>query len=212
MREARQTKLIGIAGETASGKSTFCNRLLDRTPAGLIRVLSLDSYYRSRKHLTTAEREQVNFDHPDALDYQLLIDHVDKLRHGQDVQVPIYDFHSHVRLSDTIELTWAPVIVVEGILALYWEDLRRRYDYPIYVDAPEDLRLKRRIARDTAHRGRTRESVIDQWKTSVQAMSAEFCAPTKQFADLVVDGEATDDTQLQKVIALCTNTECSRLA
>ena len=203
MREDRQTNLIGIAGETASGKSTFCARLLDRVPTGLVRVLNLDSYYRSREHLSVVERGQVNFDHPDAFDYQLLMDHVDKLCHGHDVQVPVYDFHSHVRLSDTIELTWAPVIVVEGILALYWEDLRRRYDYGIYLDAPENLRLKRRIARDTAERGRTRESVIEQWKSSVQAMSAEFCLPTKQYANLVVDGEVANHTQLQKVLSLC---------
>ena len=212
MREDKNAKLIGIAGETASGKSTLCARLLDRVPTGLVRVLSLDSYYRSREHLSVVERGQVNFDHPDAFDYQLLMDHVDKLCHGHDVQVPVYDFHSHVRLSDTIELTWAPVIVVEGILALYWEDLRRRYDHRIYVDAPENLRLKRRITRDTAHRGRTRESVIDQWKSSVQAMSAEFCVPTRQYADLIVDGEARDDTQLDKMVSLCADTGCERLS
>jgi uridine kinase len=204
--------LIGIAGETASGKSTFCARLLDRTPPGQVKVVSLDSYYRSQEHLPVAERGQVNFDHPDALDYELLIDHVDKLCQGQDVQIPVYDFHSHVRLADTIELTWTPVIVVEGILALYWEELRRSYDYRIYVDAPENLRLKRRIARDTADRGRTRQSVIDQWKSSVQTMSAEFCVPTRQYADLIVDGEATDGTQLNKVLSLFTDTGCGRLS
>jgi len=208
MREDKNAKLIGIAGETASGKSTLCARLLDRAPTGLVRVLSLDSYYRSQGHLPDADRGRVNFDHPDAFDYQLLMDHVDKLRRGLDIQVPVYDFGSHVRLADTITMSWAPVIVVEGILALYWEDLRRRYDYRIYVDAAENLRLKRRIARDTAHRGRTRQSVISQWKTSVQAMSSEFCVPTKPYADLIMNGKATDDRQLEKVLALCTLGGC----
>ncbi len=102
-------------------------------------------------------------------------------------------------------MTWAPVIVVEGVLALHWAALRQRFDHRIYVDATEDLRLKRRITRDTAHRGRTRESVIEQWKSSVQVMSAEFCVPTRRYADLVVDGEATDDIQSRQVLALCTD-------
>lgn len=211
MTEGLQTKIIGVAGETACGKSTFCTWLVDRVPRGQVRVLSLDSSYRSQEHLPVFEREQVNFDHPDAFDRELLIDHVDKLRQGQDIRTPVYGFHFHLRLEKTIEVSSAPVIVVGGILALHWEDLRRRYDYRIFVDASEKLRLNRRIARDTTHRGRTRQSVIDQWQSSVQVMSAEYCVPTKRYADLIVDGKATADNQVDKVLDLLDSSECDLL-
>jgi uridine kinase len=205
MRDGRQTKFIGIAGETASGKSTFCHQLLDHMPPSSARVLGLDSYYLSQEPLPLAEREHVNFDHPDAFDCRLLIDHVDKLCRGQDIQVPVYNFSLHVRLPDTIHLPWAPVVIIEGILALYWEELRQYYDYSVYIDAPESVRLKRRIVRDCAHRGRTRASVIDQWENCVRTMSAEFSAPTRQYADLVIDGEAIDDSHFRHVVSQCTD-------
>ncbi len=201
-------RLIGIAGETASGKSTLCARLLDQVPVGSMAILGLDSYYLSQEHLTVAERGHVNFDHPDAFDIPLLITHIDRLLHGQSIQIPVYDFASHARVSEVTEVPWAPIVVVEGILALYWEDLRRRFNFAVYVAASESVRLERRLARDIAQRGRTRESVIDQWNSSVQKSSAEFCVPTKRFADLVVDGEATGDTQFERLLSLLTDVRC----
>jgi uridine kinase len=192
--------LIGIAGETASGKSTFCAQIVDRAPAGSLRVLSLDSYYRSQDHLPSRKREEVNYDHPEAFDLALLLEHIDELCQGRSIHMPVYDFGSHERLAKTIEVSWAPIIIIEGILALYWEELRRRYDVTVYVDAPENLRLERRIARDTAHRGRTRQSVIDQWESSVQPMSRAFCAPTREFADLIVNGENQDLAALEHLL------------
>jgi uridine kinase len=121
MKERRLSRLIGIAGETASGKSTFCARIMDRAPAGSLRVLSLDSYYRSQDHLPACEREQVNYDHPDTFDFELLRGHLDELCQGRGIHVPVYDFCSHERLAKTIEVPWAPIIIVEGILALYLE-------------------------------------------------------------------------------------------
>jgi uridine kinase len=173
--------------------------------------LGLDSYYLSQEHLSLDERDHVNFDHPDAFDCGLLIDHIDTLCRGRTIQVPVYDFSLHLRLPDTIDVPWAPVVIIEGILALYWEELRQRYDYSVYIDAPESVRLERRIARDVQQRGRTRESVIDQWKSSVQATSLEFCVPTRQYADLVLDGEAIDDSHFRQILSRCTDTRGCRV-
>jgi uridine kinase len=205
MRGEPKTTFIGIAGETASGKSTFCHRLLDSAPPGSITIVGLDCYYRSWDHIPPAQRAEINFDHPDAFDCRLLLDHVEALGRGQDIQVPVYDFRLHLRRAETADVPWAPVVIIEGILALYWPELRRHYDYSVYIEAPESVRLERRIARDCAGRGRTRESVIEQWRSSVQAASREFCAPTRQYADLVIDGTAIDDSHIRQVLSRCTD-------
>jgi uridine kinase len=204
MNNSAGSLLIGIAGETASGKTTFCERLVARAPRGSMSVLTLDSYYRSQSHLPVAEREKVNFDHPDAFDYPLLVEHVDRLRRGMTVDVPVYDFISHIRSCHTLEMAPARLVVVEGILTLHWEELRDRFDFKIFVDTPESVRLERRIDRDIRDRGRTRESVLRQWETSVSPMSKAFCAPTRQFADLVVRGEGWDEAIFDAVFEQAT--------
>lgn len=181
--------VVGVAGGTASGKSTFCSALQQRLPQGRVVVLQLDSYYRCRADIRPSERGQLNYDHPDALDFELMVAQLHELRNGGSVQVPVYDFSTHTRDAKTVEVSSAQIILVEGILALYWKKLRELFDLKIFLEAREEVRLHRRIARDTSERGRTQESVMHQWKATVQPMAEEYCMPTKQFSDLVASGE-----------------------
>ncbi len=197
--------VIGVAGGTASGKSTFCSSLQQRMPRGTVVVLQLDSYYRCRANIPPSEREQLNYDHPGALDFELMADHLYKLRRGGTVQVPIYDFSTHTRDLETAEVSSAQIILVEGILALHWKDLREQYDLNIFLEAREGVRLHRRIDRDTSERGRTQESVMNQWKASVQPMAERYCMPTRQFSDLVVSGETPYDSILNDMVCRFTD-------
>ena len=205
MTELYSSVLIGVAGETASGKTAFCNHLQERSPIGSVAVLALDSYYRCQAGLPTAERESTNFDHPDAFDYPLLVEHVGRLHRGMAVNVPIYDFTTHTRSSNTFETSPAQLIVVEGILTLYWGELRDCFDLRIFIEAPEDLRLKRRIDRDMRERGRTRESILRQWEDTVLPMTEAFCTPTRKYADLVVSGQQCVDEMVDAVLAQVTS-------
>ena len=195
-----QPVVAGVAGGTASGKSTFCAALQRRMPRGAVVVLQLDSYYRCRADLPPSERERLNYDHPDALDVERMVEHLRELRRGRAVRVPVYDFSTHTRAAKTVEISSAPVILVEGILALHWKELREQYDLKIFLEAREDIRLHRRIARDRSERGRTRASVMNQWNDSVQPMSARYCDPTKKFSDLIVSGESPYDDILDDMV------------
>lgn len=178
--------LIGIAGGTASGKTLVASRIREALGPGDVAFLRMDSYYRDLSALPAEERARQNFDHPNAFDVPLLARHLRDLLAGRDVQEPLYDFTAHARRAETRTVKSAPVVVVEGILVLFEPALRELMDIKIYVDTDSDVRLMRRIRRDVQERGRTVESVLDQYERSVRPMHEQFVEPSKRHADVIV--------------------------
>ena len=177
--------VIGIAGGTGSGKTTLMDNLVRRF-AEQVTVLSHDNYYRRRDDMTMEERQNVNYDEPAALETDLMVRHLDKLRRGEAIECPVYDFTQHNRSDKTITIVPKKVIIVEGILIFENEDLRNLMDIRIFVDTDADVRLCRRIARDVGERGRTLQSVLDQYQNTVKPMHEKYVEPSKKFANLVV--------------------------
>ena len=177
--------VIGIAGGTGSGKTTLMNNLIERF-AGSVTVLSHDNYYRRNDHLTYDQRCLINYDEPAALETDLMARHLDQLRRGQTIQCPVYDFSQHNRSDETIEISPMSVIIVEGILIFENKELRDLMDIKIFVDTDADVRLCRRIKRDVNERGRSLESVLEQYQNTVKPMHEKYVEPSKKFANLVV--------------------------
>jgi uridine kinase len=177
---------IGIAGGTGSGKTTVANAILDRVGADHITVIPHDAYYKDLASLAPALRAQINFDHPDSLDTPLLIEHLQQLRDGQSIDLPVYDFKTHTRTRVTVRLDPKPVVMVEGILIFMEPVLRELFDIKIFVDTDADIRFIRRLQRDIAERGRTSESVIRQYLETVRPMHLEFVEPSKRYADVII--------------------------
>jgi uridine kinase len=178
--------VVGIAGGTGSGKTTVANKLAAAMPAGRCVTIEHDAYYRDQQHLSFEERTQVNYDHPASLESSLLATHLRDLRAGHAVEVPIYDFATHTRRPQTRRVEPAPLIIVEGILVFAEAALREQMDIKIFVDTDPDIRLIRRIRRDLEVRGRTFQSVRDQYYATVRPMHIEYVEPTKRWADLIV--------------------------
>ncbi len=193
--------IIGVAGGTGSGKTTVSRAILQRVGASRIAFLEHDSYYRDLSHLALDARRQVNFDHPDSLDNTLLIEHLDTLCNGQAVAVPIYDFTRHNRRHEVRVVHPQPVILVEGILIFADRPLRDRMDIKIYVDADADLRFIRRIQRDIRERGRSMESVVDQYLRTVRPMHLEFVEPSKRYADIIIPRGGLNSIAIDMVVA-----------
>lgn len=178
--------ILGIAGGSGSGKSTISRAILEALPVGKGVLLEQDHYYRAQSHLPLSERERVNYDHPDALELDLLCGHLDALRSGACIVRPTYDFAVHDRAPQGLRIEPAPVILVEGILVLAEERLRARFDVKIFVDTDADIRLMRRIRRDLEQRGRTFAQVRKQYYESVRPMHLAFVEPSKRFADVII--------------------------
>ena len=178
--------IIGIAGGTGSGKTTIAQRLAASLPAEGIAVLEHDSYYRDRTDLTAEERAALNFDHPDALETSLLCEHLEALREGRSVEVPVYDFTTHSRSTTTRHVDATPVVIVEGILVFVDKRLRDLLDIKIFVDTDADIRVFRRVRRDIEQRGRTFASVRDQYYATVRPMHLQFVEPSKRWADIII--------------------------
>jgi len=193
--------IIGVAGGTASGKTTVVEAILDRVGRDRISHIPHDSYYRVLNHLPMEERAHYNFDHPDALDTHLLVQHLQELREGHPVEVPTYDFTTHSRRPETRTVYPRPVLIVEGILILTEPTLRELIDLKIYVDADADLRLIRRMNRDIHERGRSVDSVIEQYLATVQPMHLEFVEPSKRYADVIIPGGGQNPAALELVTA-----------
>lgn len=187
------TYTIAIAGASGSGKSTVATTLIDRLNAlraGSAIALPLDAYYRDLSHLSFQQRDQENFDHPDALELELVAYHLSQLRSGIPVDVPIYDFKRHTRTDTTLPVPVSDVVVVEGILVLADTELARLYDLTVFVDAPLDICLQRRIDRDLLYRGRDEASVRRFWSERVLPMYQQFGVPAREQADIRIDGTA----------------------
>ena len=177
--------VIGIAGGTGSGKTTLMKNIID-CYADQVTVLSHDNYYRRRDELTYEERCLINYDEPAALETELMAVHLDQLRQGQAIDCPVYDFTQHNRSNETVRIVPKSVIIVEGILIFENQPLRDLMDIKIFVDTDADVRLCRRIKRDVNKRGRTLESVLTQYQTTVKPMHEKYVEPSKRFADIVV--------------------------
>jgi uridine kinase len=178
--------MIGIAGGTGSGKSTVAKKICDGLPADQVAIIDHDSYYRDHSHLSPEQRAKVNFDHPDALDNDLLVMHLEELRAGRGIDVPVYDFKTHARLGERRRVEPSRIVIVEGILVFVEERVRRLLDVKIFVDTDADLRVFRRIRRDIEQRGRTFQSIREQYYTTVRPMHLQFVEPSKRWADLIV--------------------------
>lgn len=178
--------IIGIAGGTGSGKTTLTERLRDHFGADEVSVLNHDSYYKRHDELPYEERCKLNYDHPDSFDTELLVQHLQALRRGESVKVPVYDYTIHNRSDKTITVHPAPVIIVEGILIFASQELCDMMDMKVFVDTDADVRILRRIVRDVKERGRTLDSVVNQYLTTVKPMHEQFVEPSKRKADLIV--------------------------
>ena len=177
--------IIGVAGGTSSGKTTLINKIAEEF-GNQIAIISLDYYYKCLDHLTMEERNKVNYDHPDSFDMDLLVEHVRKLKNGEAIEHPTYDYTIHNRTNKWVRVEPAKVIIVEGILTFVEPSLRELFDIKIFVDCDADVRILRRIIRDISDRGRTVESVVNQYLTTVKPMHDQFIEPTKRYADIIV--------------------------
>lgn len=186
IRRAHGPLVLGIAGGSGSGKTTIARALIQALAAGQGILLEQDHYYRPQGHLPPEQREAVNYDHPDSLEFELLAAQIDDLRAGRSIERPTYDFARHDRDAAGIRVVPAPIIVVEGILVLAEPRLRERFDVKIFVDTDADIRLMRRIRRDLEHRGRTFAQVRKQYYETVRPMHLAFVEPSKRFADIIV--------------------------
>ncbi len=193
--------IIGVAGGTASGKTTVSQKILELIEADQLTYLEHDAYYRDLSHLPLVERTAFNFDHPDSLENELLIAHLEALLQGQPVQVPVYDFTQYVRTDQLRPVEPRPVILVEGILIFVDEKLREMMDIKIYVDASADLRFIRRLRRDTVERGRSVNHVIEQYLATVRPMHLEFVEPSKRYADVIIPRGGQNIKAIQMVVA-----------
>ena len=178
--------IIGISGGTGSGKTTIANRILESVSASEVVFLQQDSYYRNINDLPLDYRNIANFDHPDALDNDLLVNHVRRLKAGESVELPLYDFKTSTRLNDTRHVESKPIVIVEGILIFVDPRLLEQMDIKVFVDTPDDIRFIRRLRRDLAERGRTVESVIEQYIGTVRPMHMQFVEPSKRHADVII--------------------------
>ncbi len=177
---------IAIAGGSGSGKTTIARSVVDLVGRDKVIYLQQDAYYRDRNDLDIEERAMINYDHPDSLEMKLLIAHLDALRRGESIDRPVYDFATHTRTDETYSLGPEAAVIVEGILVLADPELRTRFDVRVFIDTESDIRLIRRLQRDILERGRTVESVIDQYQRTVRPMHYQFVEPSKRYADIII--------------------------
>jgi len=193
--------VIAVAGGTGSGKTTVARRILQRVGAEHIAYIPHDAYYRDHGHLPPHERDQVNYDHPDSLESELLVEQLKELRAGQAIEIPVYDFTTHTRTPQTHRVEPAPVVLVEGILIFAEPDLRDLFDVMLYVDTDADVRFIRRLQRDIEERGRSVESVCQQYLATVRPMHLEFVEPSKRYANVIIPEGGFNEVAIEMVAA-----------
>ncbi len=178
--------IIGVAGGTASGKTTFVQEVLSGFEAQYVGLIAQDAYYKDNSHLSFEERCLLNYDHPDSIDFDLMVDQIKVLKQGQEIDQPVYDYKVHNRTADTLQISPKPVLIVEGILVLHHKALRDLMDLKIFVDAPAPLRLDRRLQRDITQRGRNQQEVMERYTDTLKPMHDTYIEPSKAHADIVV--------------------------
>ncbi len=196
--------IIGIAGGTGSGKTTVVHQIMNELPETEVGIISQDSYYKETTELSFDERALINFDHPRAIDFELLVDHLKELKAGNVIEQPIYSFVTHNRTTDTIITHPRKVIIVEGILILANAELREMCDIKIFVHADPDERLIRRLKRDIAERGRDLDEVLNRYQTTLKPMHEQFIEPTKAFADIIIPNDKYNTVAIDVVRAVIT--------
>ncbi|GIO61678.1 uridine kinase [Paenibacillus cellulositrophicus] len=190
--------IIGIAGGTGSGKTTVARSVIDRLGSGKVTFISQDNYYKDNPHLSLAERELINYDHPFAFDNELLIEHLSQLKEGQTAYAPVYDFTVHARSSvDKVELTPNNIVIIEGLHVLSDEKLREMLDIKVFVDTDPDVRILRRVLRDIEERGRSIQSIHQQYLATVKPMHEAFIEPSKKYADLIIPEGGENEVGIQ---------------
>jgi len=197
---ANKPLVIGIAGGSGSGKTTVARSILERVGAHRIAFIQHDAYYRDLTHLPLLQRVMINFDHPDSLETELMIEQITQLIRWQPVELPVYDFTTHSRTTKTIRVEPQRVVLVEGILIFAEPNLRSLFDAKIFVDTDADIRFIRRLERDITERGRTTESVIKQYLSTVRPMHMEFVEPSKRYADVIIPEGGFNEVALDMVI------------
>ena len=195
----KDVMVIGIAGGTGSGKTTITKRLMERFKDD-VSVIYHDNYYKAHHHMTYEERAKLNYDHPDAFETELLVEAVKELKRGNTVQCPVYDYTIHDRSDKTVTIKPAKVIIVEGILIFQCKELCRQMDIKIYVDTDADVRILRHIVRDVRDRGRSLESVVNQYLTTVKPMHEQFVEPSKRNADIIIPEGGHNHVALEMVM------------
>jgi uridine kinase len=193
--------VVGVAGGTGSGKTTVAKRIAEAVPSHLCGVLAHDHYYLDRPDLTYEARCQLNFDHPESLETSLLVEHVKALRCGETIEAPTYDFKEHRRSSVVRKIAPTPIVVVEGILLFTEPELRSEMDLKIFVDTDADIRILRRIRRDMEQRGRSFESIREQYKNTVRPMHLQFVEPSKRWADIIIPEGGKNTVALDLVVS-----------
>lgn len=191
--------VIGIAGGTGSGKTTVADNIVRRLDMEAVTVVQQDAYYRDLSDLSAAQRDLLNFDHPDSIENDRFVAHLRGLKAGEEIEQPIYDFTRHMRTAETTRVTPRDVIIAEGILLFHFADLRELLDIKIYVDTPADIRLLRRIQRDIRERGRTLASVTEQYLRTVRPMHEEFVESSKRFADVIIPEGGHNEIAIEMV-------------
>jgi uridine kinase len=194
--------IIGIAGGTGSGKTTVVNQILNELPETEVGIISQDSYYKQNSNMSYEERSNINFDHPRAIDFELLVTHLKALKQGQTIDQPVYSFVTHNRTDDTVTTHPRKVMIVEGILILTNPELRDMFDIKIFVHADSDERLIRRLKRDIAERGRDMEEVLNRYQTTLKPMHQQFIEPTKAFADIIIPNDKYNTVAIDVVRAV----------
>ena len=207
---AKYAILIGIAGGTGSGKTSVAKAIASDFKKSEVALIEQDSYYRDLSNLTLEERSKVNFDHPDAVDFDFMKQQLNKLIHGNTVDIPVYDFGTHIRMRAVQTIEKHRIIILEGILTLFDQEIREMMDIKIYVETADDIRIIRRIKRDINKRGRTFSSVIEQYYKTVRPMHNQFVEPTKKYADIIVPegskNKVAVDILRTKIMSLILNT------
>lgn len=195
-----ETILIGIAGGTGSGKTTLADKVVQSFGSNEVSILRHDNYYKRHDEMPFEERCKLNYDHPDAFDTDLLCEHIKLLKAGQSIQMPVYDYANHNRSDKTVTVTTAPVIVLEGILIFAEPELCNLMDIKVFVDTDADVRILRRITRDVKERGRSLDSVITQYLTTVKPMHEQFVEPSKRRADIIIPEGGENAVALEMLI------------
>jgi len=197
--------ILGIAGGTGCGKTTVVNQIVEQLPKDEVGVISQDSYYNDLSHMSREERTKINFDHPNSIDFNLLIEHIDQLREGKTVDTPIYSFVEETRMKETIPTPPRKVMIVEGILVLSNPKLRDMFDIKIFVHADSDERLIRRLQRDTTERGHDLDKVLTRYQTAVKPMHLQFIEPSKEFADIIIPNNRYNTVAVDVVRTIINN-------
>jgi uridine kinase len=194
--------IVGIAGGTGSGKTTVVRKVMERFPADEVIVLPQDAYYRDNRHITLEERQKVNFDHPDSVEFALLIDHLQKLRKGSSIEMPVYSYLTCLRSKETITINPSRVVLVEGILILVDPGLRSLFDIKVFVDADADDRLGRVITRDIVERGRSVIQSLERYHDTVKPSHLQFIEPSKRYADIIIPGGGENQVGIEVLVSI----------